>query len=340
MASLLANEQSNSGNTVDVIYSIRPETPPNLRDFFKKKISLKNIQMSGKKSISSILEVRKHLIKNKPNKIFLHSSFAGFIGRIATILLPFKCKIFYIPHCISFMRRDIGIVKRSIFIALEIIGSIKNCEYIACSESEKKYITRIIPFRKCHIIENAINTTEIKPITRNDETSIIKEVITVGQIRTQKSPELFSRIAKIVNSKSKDIKFRWIGDGDPTLKKNLEDAGVSVSGWQPKEIVIQDLKSSGIYLSTALWEGMPVSLIEAMATGLPIVASTCPGNIDIITHKKNGWLYNSASEAADQILEIINSPQNSIQISKRAQIESRSRFSVDRYLREIEAITK
>ena len=48
---------------------------------------------------------------------------------------------------------------------------------------------------------------------------------------------------------------------------------------------------SDIYLSTSLYEGMPLSILEAMSIGLPIVASNVVGNIDTVKDGKTGYLY-------------------------------------------------
>ena len=50
--------------------------------------------------------------------------------------------------------------------------------------------------------------------------------------------------------------------------------------------------SADIYLSTSLYEGLPISILEAMSVGLPIIASDVTGNCDTIVNGKSGYLYN------------------------------------------------
>ena len=55
--------------------------------------------------------------------------------------------------------------------------------------------------------------------------------------------------------------------------------------------VFKYLYSSDIFLSTSLYEGLPISILEAMSVGLPILASDVIGNCDTIENGKSGFLY-------------------------------------------------
>lgn len=290
--------------------------------------------------LSCTLRLHKALKAKEPQTIFLHSSFAGFLGRISSFGLPKKTKIFYIPHCISFMRQDISPIKKKIFILLEWIAALKKADYIACSISEQKEIQRSIPFRDCHLVENALDFSSIPTPKPEKPCKTKKTVITVGQIRPQKGPSIFSNIARTVKKTDQSVEFVWVGDGDPLARTELEEAGVKVIGWVPKDQVFNYLGNADLYLSTALWEGMPVSLIEASCAGLPVVASNCAGNIDVIEHQKTGWIFQTPDEACSQIFYSFKNPETSQSIAKNALDIAKKRFSVDRYYREMEALTK
>lgn len=333
MASLLANSQSNNGNSVFVIYSRRPETPIDLPSYFSPKVELINIQMhSGIEKISSIHKIRSALLEISPHTVFMHSSFAGFLGRISSLFSLKNTKFYYIPHCISFMRADISSVTRMVFIALEWISALKKCDYIACSQSERIVIGKNIPFRKCHLVENAVEPPQ-QNIQRQSHR--IKTVVTVGQLRKQKAPDRFREIAKLVRDIDSSVQFVWVGDGEADIKKELEDANIRVTGWLGKTAVQQTLNDADIYLSTARWEGMPVSIIEAIYSYLPVVASSCPGNIDVVEHESTGWLFDSNTEAAQHIVFALQSPEITSRIAYKAFDRAQERFSVQRYTSEM-----
>ena len=333
MLAVLANAQAAQRNEVEVIYSIRPETPKNLESLFSPDIVLSNIQMSNvRDKISSVNKIRSRLKETSPSNVIMHSSFAGFLGRVASISILPRTNFFYIPHCISFMRKDISTIKRFLFILFEWCAALKKTDYIACSESEKNEISKYIPFRHCHLVENAVSTDKSTLPSSNTH---LKTIITVGQIRPQKGPEEFSAIAKASLLIDPTISFIWIGDGDEHYKKQLIESGVTVLGWMQKEDVMKNLSKADIYLSSAKWEGMPVSLIEAIFAGLPIIASRCAGNIDVVSHGQTGFIYDTADEATQLISELISNPHKATTLAQNAFNIAKERFSVSRYINDI-----
>lgn len=332
MLSLLANAQTSQGYNVKVIYSVRKETPVNLSDHFDPRINLIQIQMASlREKIKSIGLIREIYLYESPDAVIMHSSFAGFIGRLAGLKVLQNTSFLYIPHCISFVRSDIGWIKKFIFICFEWIGAIKRSSYVACSNSERLMISKFIPFRSCYLVENAVK--DFPEFKR--KTSSVKTILTVGQIRPQKGPLEYANIAKIIMALKPDITFRWVGDGEDELKKILTDAGVEITGWVSKDQVINHLSSSTLYLSTAHWEGMPVSLIEANYANLPVVASACPGNVDVVSHDKTGWLFNNEAEAIELILTALDYPELTNKVIENAAREAKDRFSEERYLNDM-----
>ena len=81
----LANEQSkNRNHSVTVIYSKRKSTPKNFKENFNKNVNLILVDMSNVfKIIIAMFILLKLLNKIKPNVLFLHSSIAGAVGRLA-----------------------------------------------------------------------------------------------------------------------------------------------------------------------------------------------------------------------------------------------------------------
>ena len=100
-------------------------------------------------------------------------------------------------------------------------------------------------------------------------------------------PEEYYQIYKIAEL-CPDIQFWLIGDGKE--RKNIEDyckkQKIKTFGCRVKDNITEILLNSDIYISTARWEGMPLSVIEAMACGLPVVASNVVGNQDTIVDGK------------------------------------------------------
>ncbi len=337
MVRLGANSQAEAGHDVSVIYSVREETPGDLASLFHPGVTLINVQMKSlKQKALSLFKIRKIITKNKPQAVFMHSSFAGFLGRLALLGKDAKC--FYLPHCISFMRQDISGIKRLFFTLLEWAGALKSATYVACSNSEGDAIKKYIPFRPCVVVENAVNVEAWN--YQGDWAARKKQVITVGQIRLQKDPMRFAQVAKEVLAQRKDVEFVWVGDGEEESKQALMSAGVNVLGWKTPDEVKTLLQSSRYYLSTALWEGMPVSPIEAMLSGCVAILSDCAGNIDIVASEKTGYVFNDVLGAVQQICLLLNDDKLASGLSDAGRNHSATQYAVERYVHEMNSLIK
>jgi glycosyltransferase involved in cell wall biosynthesis len=320
------------------IYSRRAETPENIERLFLQRIPLIEENLRASNFPFSIFRLRKQLNIIKPDIIHCHSSFAGFIGRIATLGL--NTKVFYSPHCISFMRKDISKFKILLFKLFETVACLKPSTYIACSESEEQAIRKALPFAKVKLLENAVDLTDFtlaKASVGHSVNETIK-VITVGGIRPQKGPKEYAQIA--TQFKNKQVEFIWIGDGDIEQKQVLLDAGVTVTGWMSREEVIAELYKADVYVSTALWEGMPVSIIEACAAHLPVIARNCDGNKDIISSGNNGYLFDETKQCIDLLDNYLAKPAVFEELARHAHDQVFTRFSVDRFAKKLDKIYK
>lgn len=328
-----ANLLADAGLQVHVVYSPRPETPARLVDMFRGSVTLHAIPMSGIAAIPAISQLRRLLLSIRPDVIHLHSSFAGFLGRISAFALPISARIFYSPHCISMMRRDINL-RRYAFAILERLACITPCTYLACSISEKNEIRRWLG-KDARLLENAVELafSEEPSAPRGASRPATKAltIVTVGGVRAQKDPVLFAEIAQACQLRGLPVEFVWIGDGDSACVSVLRGAGVTVTGWKPRQQITGLLHSSSLYLSTSRWEGLPVSIIEAMACGVPVLATRCTGNVDVVDHARTGLLFDTAAEALHIIGRVTTKALALHALADAAAAEARSRFSIERF---------
>lgn len=328
-----ANLLVDAGLQVHVVYSPRPETPVSLKEMFRGSVTLHAMSLSGLAAAPATLQLRRLLLEIRPDVIHLHSSFAGFVGRVSAFALPFRTRIFYSPHCISMMRQDITL-RRYGFAMLERVACITDCTYLACSVSEKNEIRKWLG-KDALLLENAVDFAFSEgapdPLHASTTTVLALTIVTVGGVRAQKDPWLFAEIARGCQHRDLPVEFLWIGDGDAALASELRSAGVTVTGWKPRQQISGQLRSSALYLSTARWEGLPVSVIEAMACGVPVLATRCAGNVDVIDHNRTGLLFDGATEALDLIDRIIRNELALHALAHAAIAEARSRFSIERF---------
>lgn len=291
---------SNLTNELDkeeyiVIYGTnRDNTPSDFREKFPpntKFIPWRNASrgLNPLKDLKALWELYTMLKKiDDIDIIHLHSSKAGFLGRIVSFLLGKSHKTIYTPHAISFLRLDVSPKKRKTFIWMEKFAGFFGGKIVACSQSEKEAIEEQ-GIRNVTFINNGIKPLQAeKKVNTSDKITIIS----VGRLSIQKNPKLFNDIA-LEFIDNPNIQFIWCGDGE--LKSELNSPNIKCTGWIERKELENYLANADIYLSTSLWEGLPLSVLEAMSIGLPVILSDCVGNRDLVENKD--FLYQDKQKA-------------------------------------------
>ena len=290
-----------------IIYGTnRDNIPLNFKKQFPKETRFIPWKNAGRslnpiKDIKALWELYTILKKiDSIDVIHLHSSKAGFLGRIVSFLLGKSNKTIYTPHAISFLRLDVSLKKRKIFIWMEKFASFFGGKIVACSQSEKEAIEEQ-GIKNVTFINNGIKPLQLE---KNVNTSDKITIISVGRLSIQKNPKLFNDIA-LEFIDNPNIKFIWCGDGE--LKSELTSPNIKCTGWIERKELENYLANADIYLSTSLWEGLPLSVLEAMSIGLPVVLSDCVGNRDLV--ENNGFLYKNKKEVINNISRLIENKE-------------------------------
>ncbi|WP_117233109.1 glycosyltransferase [Vibrio maerlii] len=230
-----------------------------------------------------------------PDIIHLHSSFAGFLGRF----LPKKngVKVIYTPHCYAFERQDISPAKALVFKTLEKT-LLSRIDIIAgCSQRECELALKL-GAKHTTLLNNYVNLDI--PSYRVDMNNQTPFIITVlGRVSKQKDPEFLIDMVQNLNGDIQDrgVRIRWIGGGDAELEQRLRDTGIEVTGMLPRDEVLTQLQQAHLYIHTAAWEGMPLTILEAAKVCLPMVLR----KISSTQHLEYPFLATTPQEMAIQV---------------------------------------
>ena len=288
----LANELVHSYD-IYIAYAVRKQTPSNYKDYFDKRIHLIKVKNFGRainatKDIAAFFEIRKIANKIKPDIIHLHSSKAGALGRFA--FNGKKVPLFYTPHGYCFLMQNSSKAKRKIYKGIEIICGKRDCTTISCSEGE--HLESLKLNKQAIYVNNGINTAQLQKLMDEvgDSEPHPFTVFTLGRICYQKNPSQFNEIALAMP----DIHFLWIGDGE--LRSELTAPNITITGWTERKKALKYSATGDVFVLTSLWEGLPISLLEAMYMKKVCVVSDVIGNRDVIHTGENGFVCDNTEE--------------------------------------------
>lgn len=172
-----------------------------------------------------------------------------------------------------------------------------------------------------------------------------KVVLFFGRLNFTKGPDKFVDVAKNILKSRRDIKFVIRGP-DEGLRKEIaweiknEKNIILLDETRNRKEIIKMYQSSDVFVLPSYREGLPLTLFEAMASGLPIVATPVNGVPYEIKDGENGFLvtFGDIEKFSDKILEIINNKRirekmskNNIQKSKKYDWEVINKKTIDIY---------
>ena len=201
---------------------------------------------------------------------------------------------------------------------------------------------------KIEVIHNPLDIERISRLAREPVDhpwfeGEIPVVISVGRLEPQKGyHHLLRAFARI--KKTRQCKLVILGEGKKRgeLGNLARELGikqdVAFLGFQKNPF--KYLARSDIFVLSSLWEGFPNAIIEAMACGIPVVASSCPGGVDeVIEDGFNGLLVLPADEKAlaNAILSILDDEKLAERLVKRGRCRVED-FSLSKKIREYERV--
>ncbi|TCS38566.1 sugar transferase (PEP-CTERM/EpsH1 system associated) [Paucimonas lemoignei] len=172
-----------------------------------------------------------------------------------------------------------------------------------------------IPAAKIQLIHNGVNTDKFYPGAKREERDQRPHPVpfgddcfvigTVGRIQDVKDHiglvDAFI-VMRQLSPESSSLRLAIIGDGPlmPALRKKLADAGLEDAVWLPgaRTDIADIMRGFDLFVLPSLAEGTPVTVLEAMACGLPVVASRVGGLPEVVEDNVNGMLVPPADPAA------------------------------------------
>ena len=250
--------------------------------------------------------------------VHTHCSKAGVLGRIAAFLAGVKT-ILHTPHCFAFLRCRHKL-RRLLYLNLERCLGMITTKMITVSQSEATIAIRwhIVPRSRCIVVDNALHADKsMVPEAANNKIRSSKRLLGIGE-----DSLIVSAVSRLVDYKGvfrflhaaeksswSNVIFLVAGEGElrcateEYVNSNGLAKKVKLLGYMDN---IEDIyRISDVIVLCSDAEGQPYSLLEAMRARRAIIATSVPGNNDLIIHNQTGYLTETKPAAIARAIDIL-----------------------------------
>jgi glycosyltransferase involved in cell wall biosynthesis len=296
-------------------------------------------------------ELFRHIRRGHYDLIHAHASKPGFLTRIAAI--GTSIPVLYSPHNFAFHE---GSNPFAAFVVaqLERFAALFTSRIIAIASHERdlalKY--RVGTPALYEVVHTGI---DVNLFSRdNDDVQELRRALgiplnvpvvgAVGRLASPKLPLDYVRAAAKIHEKMPDVHFVWAGSGpllDEAMARTSSLALGNVFHWLGERSDIPSLiRTFSCLILPSRWEGFPLVILEAMASGVPVIATINLGSSEIIVNGQNGWLIpvGDIEAMSDCVLRAITSPDLIAYISRAGKKDVNDKYSIEKMTLALETI--
>lgn len=303
-------------------------TDPEMKTYFRLRgIEVASIQGIDRelhpiRDVVGLIRLYKHLRQERYCIVHTHTSKGGVIGRLAARLAGVPVVI-HNSQGYAFNDYAEGPIAKWVFSKIERIAT-RWCDVIIVANEEDRrlaVVNRIAPEAKVLCIPNGV---DLDAIDRTPHTPQLRESLGLHQKRTvigviarlvpQKGVDCFLDAFAEVLRRSPDVQGLVVGDGP--LRRKLEEqaksltiaSSVTFCGFRSDWVEV--LRVMDIFVMPSLWEGLPITLLGAMATSRAIVATRIKGIVDVCSEEGVAMIVppRDSARLADAIERFLEAP--------------------------------
>ncbi|MCB0208632.1 MAG: glycosyltransferase family 4 protein [Anaerolineae bacterium] len=193
-----------------------------------------------------------------------------------------------------------------------------------------------IPLKRITYIPNGVETDQVT-VVNDYKVDDVATLLFVGRLHPQKGVDTLLKALARVRQQHPATKWQLWLLGDGALRAELEaltaqlDIASCVQFWGKVPDVAHYLGQADLFVLPSRAEGMSNALLEAMAHGLPCIATDIDGNVDVVQHNHNGLLVPPSDEEAlaEQIIRLLNNQPLREKLGRAARSTIEAEFSID-----------
>jgi glycosyltransferase involved in cell wall biosynthesis len=289
-------------------------------------------QPSPARDMKAVLDMRKAIRRIHPSIIHAHTFKAGLVSRLAAFLEGVPSV--YTPHAWSFLKGT-PLVWKAFSIPIEAfmarIGQKIIC--VSCDELRRARRYHVLSGNNGRVIYNGI--AKYGALAKCGDATHPPQIIMVARFVPQKDHRTLLRAVADIKEQ---FELLLVGDGPGHLE--IERMVVSEGLKQKvhflgaRNDVPALLSSAHIAVLSSSWEGSPIFILEAMRSGLPVVASRVGGVPELVSDNLNGFLFRAGDVISlrECILKLIREPRLRESFGKAGRRIFEERFTLDKQI--------
>lgn len=295
--------------------------------------------------LKCLFQIYSLIRRGKYQIVHCHSTKAGVLGRIAAWLARVP-RIYFTVHGWGFYNeQEYGWAQRILILAERLCARFST-KIICVSENDLKQglARKIAPEGKLLVIRNGVmvenhgRTGKLRKEIKASEEEVVFGM--VARLCAQKNPLLFLEAARQVLEKNKSCHFVLIGDG-PLYEECLEF--IAKNSLEGKTHLLGFRGDAGllypdfdVFVLSSNFEGLPLTIIEAMFAGLPIVATMVSGVPELVFPERNGFLTlpGNPEDLAQKMLLLAEDAALRKKMGRESREIAESQFMLDRMIEE------
>ena len=293
-------------------------------------------------------EIQRVIAEVSPNLVHAHDVRASIVcamaaGGASGNRLPV---ISHIHACFDSMTK---ISAKSLSFLL-FSGSFKKIFWVSES-SLKHYAFSGMVKGKSQILYNVIDPEKLKQRLEEDTTSYEYDVVFLGRFTNQKNPQ---RIVEILECLQKQLQLQqeplWqgqfraamIGDGElySSIQQMVQEKGleqvIALPGYQSNPY--KALASAKAFLMASRYEGTPMSVLEAMALGVPVVSTAADGIADVVKSGVTGYLEETDEKLAERLKELLMNQEKQKSMSEASKKQFAQICDLEKYRQTLDEV--
>lgn len=266
----------------------------------------------------------------------MHAHFASSATRVANLVN----QLIDLPYSFTAHAKDIF---HEEVVPASLVEKMSAARFvITVSEFNKRYLENLLDGRQADIrrLYNGIDLKKFRPDNRTSRSP--NRILGVGRLVEKKGFDVLIRACALLKARGHDFTCEIIGKGpeEDRLKSlvteyRLEDT-IRFAGARPQDDVLKAYREAAVFALPCVvgsdnnMDGLPTVLLEAMATGLPVVTTTLTGNPEIVEDGVSGFLVTpgDAEELAGALARLLEIPSLRERMGAAARARTKTIFDV------------